>query len=78
MTVKKPFVIERYNVYLNAVDKSDQMLSKHNLLHICVRWWKTLFFNMIDISIVNRYVLFREYQKSHCLIDFCEEQYFFI
>ena len=65
ITVKKPFVIERYNVHMNAVNKLDQMLSKYNLLRKCVRWWKTLFFHIIDISIVNVYILFREYQKSH-------------
>ena len=64
ITVKKPFVIERYNVYMNAVNKLDQMLSKYNLFRKCVRWWKTLFFHIIDISIVNVYILFREYQKN--------------
>ena len=32
ITVKIPYVIERYNVHMKAVDKVDQMLLKHNLL----------------------------------------------
>ena len=65
VTVKKPYFVERYNAYMKAVFKSDQMLFKYNLLLKCVRWWKTLVFHMIDISIVNSYVFFRGYQKSH-------------
>ena len=38
ITVKRPYVIERYNAYMNAVEKLDQMLSKYNLLQKCVRW----------------------------------------
>ena len=50
---KKPYVIERYNAYMNAVGKSDQIFSKCNILRNCVKWWKRLFFHMIDVSIVN-------------------------
>ena len=80
ITVKKPYVIERSNAYVNAVDKSDQMLSKYSLLHKYVWWWKTLFFHIIDISIVNAYVLFREYQKSHPELESikCSKNYFLI
>ena len=37
ITVKRPYVIERYNAYMNAVEKLGQMLSKYNLLRKCVR-----------------------------------------
>ena len=54
--VKKPYIIERYNCYMNAVDRSDQMLGKYNLLQKCLRWWKTLFFRMVDIFVVNFFI----------------------
>ena len=50
---------------MNGIDKSDQHLSKYNLLSKCVRWWKTLFFHLIDIALINGYVLFKIHQKNN-------------
>ena len=33
---------------MNGVDSSDQMLSNHNVRQKCYRWWKVLFFHLID------------------------------
>ena len=63
--VKKPYVVERYNAYMNRVHKSDQILSKHNLSHNRVRWWKTLFYYIIDIAIVNYFILFQQHSKKN-------------
>ena len=61
------------------------MLGKYNLLRKCLRWWKTLFFHMVDISVVNSFILFKDYQKAnphiqllkrdsnYSLLDFREE-----
>lgn len=65
VVVKKPFVVERYNAYMNGVDKSDQKLAKYNLLHKCVKWWKTLLFHMIDIACVNGFVLFQQHRENN-------------
>jgi len=51
--VRQPECIQRYNRYMNGVDKSDQHLAKY-LLRKCVRWWKTLFFHLVDITVVNK------------------------
>ena len=64
LEVKQPSVIETYNKYMNGVDKSDQILSSNNLLRKCVRWWKTLFFHMIDIATVNSFILFQAHRKQ--------------
>ena len=57
--VKKPYVVEWYNAYMNGIDKSDQILLKYNLSHKCARWWKTLFYHIIDITVVNGFLLFQ-------------------
>ena len=61
------------------------MLGKYNLLRKCLRRWKTLFFHMVGISVVNSFILFKEYQKAnpyiqllkrdsnYSLLDFREE-----
>ena len=70
---------------MNGVQKSDQILSKHNLSHNCVRWWETLFYYIIDIAVVNYFILFQQHSKKnpdlvtlkrhsqYSLLDFTEE-----
>ena len=63
--VQQPSAIKRYNMFMNAVDRSDQILATHNVLRKCMRWWKTLFFHAIDIAVVNSFILFKEHQAQH-------------
>ena len=62
--VYQPKAISNYNKYMNAVDRSDQILATNNVLRKCMRWWKTLFFHLIDIAIVNSFILFKEHQAN--------------
>ena len=64
MDIPQPGVIANYNKYMNAVDRSDQILGTNNVLRKCVRWWKTLFFHLIDTAIVNSYILFQEHRRN--------------
>ena len=61
----KKHIVEWYNAYMNGVDKSDQILSKYNLSHKCVRWLKTLFYDIIDIAVVNGFILFQQHCKNN-------------
>ena len=56
--IPRPIAVEKYNRYMGGVDKSDQFLSYHNVLRKTVRYWKTLFYHMIDIAAVNAFVLY--------------------
>ena len=83
--IQKPMAIDQYNKHMNGVDISHQKLTKNNTLHKYVRWWKTLFYHIIDISIVNSFILFCHHQannpdneelkryKGYSLLDFREE-----
>ena len=69
--VSQPIAISNYNKYMNAVDRSDQILATNNVLRKCMRWWKTVFFHLIDIAVVNSFLLFKEHQKKfpvYCLV----------
>jgi len=62
--IQQPQAIATYNQYMNAVDRSDQMLATNNVLRKCMQWWKTLFFHLIDIAVVNSFILFKEHQAQ--------------
>lgn len=64
IAVTQPQAIASYNKYMNAVDRSDQILATNNVLRKCMRWWKTLFLHLIDIAVVNSFILFREHQAQ--------------
>jgi hypothetical protein len=54
----RPLVIEMYNKFMGGVDKSDQFLAYHNVLRKTVRYWKTLFYHLVDITVVNAFVIY--------------------
>ncbi|CAB4039704.1 Hypothetical predicted protein [Paramuricea clavata] len=64
VNVSQPYAFHRYNQYMNAVDRSDQMLACHNVSRKCYQWWKTLFFHLIDMAIVNSFLLFQSHRNS--------------
>jgi len=53
-----PIVVQMYNKYMGGVDKSDQYLAYHNVLRKTVRYWKTLFYHLVDVAAVNAYLLY--------------------
>ena len=61
----QPQIFETYNMKMNAVDRSDQILSAFSTQRKCVRWWKTLFFHLIDIAVVNSFILFQAHRAEH-------------
>ena len=46
-----------------------QILSALSTQWKCVRWWKTLFFPLIDIAVVNSFILFQAHRAEHTEIE---------
>lgn len=63
--VCQPQAVSNYDKFMNAVDRSDQILASNNVLRKCMRSWKTLFFHLIDIAVVNSFLLFKEHQAKN-------------
>lgn len=67
--VKQPKTIDRYNKFMIGVDRSDQLLSTNNVMRKCMRWWKALFFHLVDMAVVNSFILFRLHAQAHPEIE---------
>ena len=42
------------------MDKADQLLSYYPFSHRTVKWWKRAFFHLLDVALVNSYIMYTE------------------
>ena len=63
--VRKPSMIEQYNQYMRGVDKCNQLLSYYRFPHRTVKWWRRAFFHLLDIAVVQAYILYRQSPQNN-------------
>ncbi|KAJ8938073.1 hypothetical protein NQ314_011616 [Rhamnusium bicolor] len=69
----KPKEIAEYNKYMSGVDRSDQLTSYYSSPRKTPRWYKKMIFHLLDLAVMNSYILFRISQKSEItLLNFRE------
>ncbi|CAL7937381.1 unnamed protein product [Xylocopa violacea] len=56
---KKLSCIADYNSNMGAVDRVDMILSTLNSVRKSVKWYKKLFFHLLDLAIYNAYILYQ-------------------
>jgi len=56
--VNKPQLIADYNNYMSGVDRCDQLLVYYALNRKTTKWWKRLFFRLLDMSVINSMILY--------------------
>ncbi len=55
-----PTAIRDYNQFMGGVDLTDQQLSYYSLTQRrTIKWWKKVFWRLIDIAIINSWLVFR-------------------
>ena len=62
--ILKPDVMHSYNQFMGGVDLNDQLAKYSAFNHRSCKWWKKVFFRLLNLAMVNAYVLYREWQKS--------------
>lgn len=74
ITVSCPEVVKDYNSYMGGVDKHDQLRKYYGRDRRSNKWWHRLFFGLLDMAMINAFILFNETQyKKIVLLDFCRE-----
>ena len=62
--ILKPEVMNYYNQFMGGVNLNDQLAKYSAFNHRSCKWWKKVFFRLLNLAMVNAYVLYREWQKS--------------
>ena len=55
--VRKPRIVYQYNKYMGGVDRVDQMLSYFPLRMKTMKWWKRVWFYVINVALLNAYIV---------------------
>ena len=71
-TIQKPAIIHNYNTYMGGVDKADQLVTYYGFPHFSKKWWKRIFFHILDTTLVNAYIMYVESTPGHCLSHWLE------
>ena len=63
--IQQPTLVNDYNKYMSGVDKSDQLIGKYESIRKTHKYWKTLFYHLLDIARVNSYILFQDWRSRN-------------
>uniref|UniRef100_A0A0A9W0B8 PiggyBac transposable element-derived protein 4 n=3 Tax=Lygus hesperus TaxID=30085 RepID=A0A0A9W0B8_LYGHE len=63
-TKVKPDVVVQYNKCMGGIDRLDQLLSYYILHKRTLRWYKKLAFHIIELMLLNAYLLYRRFSLS--------------
>ena len=55
--VQKPLVIDHYNQSMNGVDRADQNSVYYSFIRKSHKWWRKLFFWLLEVAVVNSFIL---------------------
>jgi hypothetical protein len=53
----KPVEVEVYNRHMSGIDRADQMIAYYSCPRKTIRWYKKVFFHMLDIAVWNSFYL---------------------
>ena len=55
--VQKPVAVDTYNKSMNGVDCNDQHCTYYSFVRKTLKWWRKVFFYLLECSTVNSYIL---------------------
>ncbi|GFX20398.1 piggyBac transposable element-derived protein 4 [Trichonephila clavipes] len=64
LTTTKPKIVADYNKHMGYVDLGDRMSSTYSFARRTRKWTKKLFFSLIDIAVLNAFLMFKSCRTS--------------
>jgi len=64
------FVVENYNKFAKGVDKLNQRAEYYRYEHRTRKWWKPIFYQFIEIAMVNLYILHQSDKSSKSKLSY--------
>lgn len=61
----KPQIVADYNKHMGYVDLSDRMANSYSFGRRTLKWTKKIFFHLLDLSVLNAYLLVKNKHTSH-------------
>ena len=58
---RKPQVVDQYNKYMLGVDRLDQRMSYYHFVRKSVKWWRKVFFWIMEVAMVNAYITYTQH-----------------
>ena len=66
----KSHIVERYNRHMGYVDNSDRMANSYSMSRRTFKWTTKLFFHLLDITVLNSWILLSSCGAKHTHWDF--------
>lgn len=60
----KPEAIIGYNTFMSGIDRQDQMLAYYPCNRKTIRWYKKIFFHVLQMSLLNAHYLYNKYSGA--------------
>lgn len=63
--IQKPLSVIEYTNNMGAVDRADHLCTSYNFERKSVKWWRKMFFYLLEVALVNSYILFHIAQEKN-------------
>lgn len=73
--ILKPNVIVDYTKHMGAVDRADHYISSYQFMRRSKKWYRKVFFWLLEVSIVNSYLLHSAMQKKDGKTEWTHKRY---
>jgi hypothetical protein len=61
---QNPAVVIDYTSKMGGVDRADHYCSSYGILKKSLKWWRKLYFSILEVSLVNSFLLYNMSQQS--------------
>ena len=65
-SIPYPEAVSDYDIYMGGVDKADMLCSLYGISRKSKKWWHRIFFDLVDRSICNAYVVYNKLEMEGC------------